>query len=49
MEYLYWQVEYVSCESNRMHGMAQAPAHWTEDDVKDAIMRDSGYGTIQQR
>jgi len=36
-EYRYWEIEYVSCESNDRHTVARAPSSWEEYDVRSNI------------
>ncbi len=37
IEYSYWEVNYISCESNRRWSVARAPIDWEEYDVRDRI------------
>jgi hypothetical protein len=36
-EYSYWEINYVSCESNDRWTIARAPADWESDEVRDRI------------
>jgi len=38
-EYSYWEIWYVSCESNKRWTIARAPADWESCDVRDKIPR----------
>lgn len=40
----YWEIEYISCESNKRWSIAKCPAEWSEYDVRSAIMSDSSFG-----
>lgn len=36
-DYSYWEIWYISCESNRRWTIARAPADWEEWQVRDRI------------
>ena len=36
-EYSYWEIWYVSCESNDRHITARTPADWESYDVRERI------------
>lgn len=37
MEYNYWEINYISCESNKRWTVARTPIDWDEDMVRDRI------------
>lgn len=37
MEYKFWRVWYVSCESNTRWLMVRTPSDWVEEQVRDRI------------
>lgn len=43
IEYNYWEIWYVSCESNKRHTVARAPIDWDEYQVREKIPM-GGYG-----
>jgi hypothetical protein len=38
-EYCYWEVNYISCESNERWGIAKTPKDWDNYDVMSRIHR----------
>lgn len=37
VEYNYWEINYISCESNERWVVARTPIDWEEYDVRDRI------------
>jgi hypothetical protein len=37
IDYNYWEINYISCESNRRWAIARTPIDWDEDDVRGRI------------
>ena len=37
MEYNYWEINYISCESNERWTVARTPIDWDEDMVRERI------------
>ena len=36
-EYSYWEIQYISCESNERWTIARAPIDWDESEIRDRI------------
>ena len=37
MEYIYWEIQYISCESNNRWMVARSPIDWDANDVNSRI------------
>lgn len=37
MEYSYWEIQFISCESNERWTIARAPLDWDETQVEERI------------
>jgi hypothetical protein len=41
--FVYWEYHYVSCEGNPRWSIARTPEDWSEYDLQEAVMKESGY------
>jgi hypothetical protein len=37
IEYIYWEIQYISCEDNYRRMVARTPMDWDADDVKSRM------------